>query len=90
MVFVDQDGCTTADRLRGYVKDWAASAGVKVYRMMFSEVKESSLHDAVKYYPSVAVVSRGHVVGALRADSDEDAAAYNDYEAFRGWMGRWL
>ena len=28
VVFVDQDGCTTADRLRGYVSDWAAGAGV--------------------------------------------------------------
>ena len=90
IVFVDQGGCTTADRLRGYVSDWAANAGVKVYRMMFAEVKESSLHDSVKYYPSVAVISHGKVVGALKADSDEDADMYNDYEAFKGWMGKYF
>ena len=90
VVFVDQEGCTTADRLREYVTDWSLSAGVKVYRMMFSEVKEASLHEVVKYYPSVAVVSRGVVVGALKADSDEDAGAYNDYEDFKGWIGEWL
>ena len=49
VVFVDQGGCTTADRLREYVTNWAKEAGVKVYRMMFAEVKESALHDAVKY-----------------------------------------
>lgn len=90
VVFVDQDGCTTADRLRGYVLDWAASVGVKVYRMMFSEVKKTSLHDYVKYYPSVAIVDRGAVRGYLRADSDEDAEMYNDYDAFLGWMQRYL
>lgn len=90
VVFVDQDGCTTADRLRGFVSDYAAEVGIKVYRMMFSEVKKTSLHDNVKFYPSVAMVSRGKVVGALRADSDEDAAAYNDYDAFRKWVRKYL
>lgn len=90
IVFVDQDGCTTADRLRGFVSDYAVATGVKVYRMMFSEVKKTSLHDNVKFYPSVAMISKGKVVGTLRADSDEDASAYNDYEAFKTWMGRYL
>lgn len=86
VVFVDQDGCTTADRLRGYVSDWASAAGVKVYRMMFEEVKESALHAEVKYYPSVVIVDKGKVRAYLRADSDEDTEMYNDYEAFEGWM----
>lgn len=90
VVFVDQGGCTTADRLRGYVSEYAAEKGFKVYRMMFAEVKESSLHEAVKYYPSVVVVSRGAVVGALRADSDEDAPAYNDYGEFVKWVEGYL
>lgn len=90
VVFVDQDGCTTADRLRGYVSDWATSRGMKVYRMMFAEVKESSLHDQVKYYPSVVVVDKGVVRAWLRADSDEDAEMYNNYDAFNEWMGRYL
>lgn len=90
VVFVDQGGCTTADRLRGYVEDWAAEAGVRVYRMMFTEARETSLHEFVKYYPSFVVVSRGRVVGYLRADSDEDADAYNDEGAFYEWVGKWL
>ena len=90
VVFVDQSGCTTAERLRGYVADYAREIGVRVYRMMFSEVKETSLHDFVKYYPSVAVVSRGRVAGYLRADSDEDADIYNNYEMFKRWIKRYL
>ncbi|MBQ3433042.1 hypothetical protein IJG22_01955 [Candidatus Saccharibacteria bacterium] len=90
VVFVDQSGCTTADRLRGYVEDYAGDAEIRVYRMMFAEARETSLHDYVKYYPSVVIVSRGRAVGYLRADSDEDADYYNDYEAFRMWMGRYL
>ena len=90
VVFVDQGGCTTADRLRGYVENYANNMGVRVYRMMFAEAREASIHDYVKYYPSVVIVSKGRVVGYLRADSDDDADYYNDYEAFREWMGRYL
>ena len=90
MVFVDQGGCTTADRLRGFVKDYASSSGIRVYRIDFSDMKETSLHESVKYYPSVALVSSGTVVGFLRADSDEDSDAYNKYEAFLDWMGKYV
>lgn len=90
VVFVDQGGCDTADRLRNFVSDYAKEKGIKIYRMMFSEVKETSLHESVKYYPSVAIVSNGKVVGALRADSDEDASAYNDYFDFTKWIGKHL
>lgn len=90
MVFVDQGGCTTADRLRGYVEKVARERNMKVYKMMFSEMKESSLHDYVKHYPSVALISHGKPVVWLRADSDEDADAYNDENAFRGWLNKYL
>ena len=90
IVFVDQYGCTTADRLGGYVSDWAASQGTKVYRMMFMNIKESSLYNYVKYYPSVVVVDKGIVRAWLRADSDEDAEMYNNYDAFNEWAGRYL
>ena len=90
LVFIDQGGCTTADRLREYVSNYASEYGLRVHRMMFSEVKESSLHDQVKYYPSVAMISKGKVVAWLRADSDEDAEVYNNYEVFRDWVGQYL
>ena len=90
VVFVDQGGCTTADRLREYVSNWANEKGIKVQRMMFADMKETSMHEKVKYYPSVVVVSKGEVVGFLRADAEEDAEAYNNYEAFKGWIGRYL
>ena len=90
VVMVDQAGCTTADRLREYVTQYMAETGILVYKMMFEEVKESSLHEQIKYYPSVAVVSRGKVVAYLRADVDEDAEAYNNYDAFKEWMGKYL
>jgi hypothetical protein len=90
VVMVDQSGCTTADRLREYVTRYMTETGILFYQMMFEEMKETTLHEQVKYYPSVAIVSRGRAVAYLKADSDEDADIYNDYEAFKEWMGKYL
>ena len=90
IVFIDQGGCKTADTLRSFMADFARSKGIKVYKMMFEDEKETSLHDTVKYYPSVVMVSKGKVVGYLRADSDEDAPMYNNYEDFEKWIRRYL
>ncbi len=90
VLMVDQDGCNTADKLREFVETYAADADIKVYRMMFGEMKETSLHDYVKYYPSVVLVSNGRVVTWLKADENIDADKYNDYSSFRAWMGTYL
>lgn len=86
VVFIDQETCTTADRLRGYVRDYINEKGIVVYRMMFEYMKETSLHDYVKYYPSVVIIDRGEVRYYLRADSDEDSDMYNDYSVFKNWV----
>lgn len=86
IVFVDQAACQNAERLRGYLHDYMAETGVKVYRMMFSEVKGSRLYAAVKYYPSVAVIDKGQPAAWLKADADEFTDEYNDYTAFRSWL----
>ena len=90
VVLVDQDGCTTADRLEGFVRDFATTRGLKVFKMMYSDMRNTSLYDFVKYYPSVAVISNGKVIGYLRADEDEDAPAYNNYDDFLTWVSGYL
>ena len=57
---------------------------------MFSDVKGSSLGEKVKYYPSMAIISKGKVLAWLRADSNDDAPAYNNYEDFENWMRKHL
>ena len=90
ILLVDQTGCDTADKVRGFAENWGKEEGVKVLRIMFAEMRETSLHNEIKYYPSVAVISKGRLVGFLRADSDEDAEKFNSYEVFKGWMGKYI
>lgn len=90
MVFVDQSGCTTADRLREYMKIYMEQNKVSVYKIMFEDIRNTSLHDFIKYYPSIAIVEKGKVKTYLRADSDEDVGIYNNYSDFEQWIDKYL
>ena len=90
VVLVDQGGCKTADRLTEFASIYSNSKRIQIFRIMFSDVKENSLGDFVKYYPSVAVISKGNVIMWLRADSDEDAPAYNTYNDFEAYLDRFV
>jgi len=90
VIFVDQGGCTTADHLEGFASDFAKTKGIKIYKIMFEDVKKSSLHDSVKYYPSVVVMKNGAPLKWLRADEDEDSNAYNRYDSFQEWINKYL
>ncbi|MBR3229097.1 hypothetical protein IKF67_02610 [Candidatus Saccharibacteria bacterium] len=90
ILLVDQGGCTTADRMREFVANYSNEAGFKVAKIMFSDMKETSLHNYVKYYPSVVIISHGQPIAWLRADSDEDSEAYNDYDTFKNWIKQWI
>lgn len=90
VVVVDQGGCTTADRIKEYAEKYSNKRFFKIFKIMYSGVKETDLKEAVKYYPSVAVISKGKVIKALRADSDEDAPMYNNYDDFEKWLNKYV
>ena len=88
VIFVDQSGCDGADRLRKFSNDYFPESGVKVHKMMFSDLKETTLHEKVKYYPSLVVIRKGNVQAFLRADLDEDVDAFNQYGSFIDWVNQ--
>ncbi len=83
VVMVDKpDFYTTADmceRMASFPEDMQ----FKYYRIMWGEAKESSIHDYVKFVPSVVIVRKGEVVDFLDADSDDDTPKYNEAQAYK-------
>ena len=90
VIFADSTACTTADRMRGFLEEISEEKQVLIYRMMWPEVLESSLHAEVKYYPSVVILRGGQVVDFLKADKDEHGAIYNDKALLLDWLEQYL
>lgn len=88
LIFVDQSGCITAEGLKKLVNTTSESKNLRFYRIMYADMRNTSLFGSVKYYPSVALVNKGKVVSWLRADADEDINRYKDQKSFDDWLNQ--
>ncbi|MBR3414420.1 hypothetical protein IKG73_00145 [Candidatus Saccharibacteria bacterium] len=87
LIFVDQGGCVTAERMRGFIDEISAeNNGAKFYKMMWSEAKEVMPHEKVPYYPSLVIIKDGEIIASLKADSFEDGPIYNDKKLLENWI----
>ena len=75
-------GCTA--KILSFASKFAEKQQITIYYMNFGDLKNTALHEKVKYSPSVVIVSKGEVFDFLKSDSDEDIEKYNDYEALSG------
>ena len=86
IIMVDKPDCYTTANMRKYMSEFPDDMQFKYYRMMWSQAKDSSLHEYVKYVPSVVIIREGEVIDFLDADSDEDTAKYNETQALQDWI----
>ena len=87
-VLVDSPTCVRSKKIEKMMGEMPEKYQFKYYRMMWSEVKESSLFNYVKFLPSLAVIKDGKVKAWLRADKDEDKAYYNSRSDLQDWLVR--
>ena len=81
-------GCS-ADIL-SFTKRYTEEHRISYYYYIWSELRDTPLHDQVKYTPSVMLFSNGRLVTHLRADSNDDIEKYNNYDAFAAWLDSYL
>ena len=90
VVMIDKVGCKTTETMRDNMASFPDDLKFKYYRMMWSEVRESSLHEYVKFTPSVAIIYKGKVKAWLQADRDEDSEYFNSAEALKQWLQKYI
>lgn len=90
VILVDKPACYTTANMRTWMANFPDKLQFKYYRIMWEDAKESSLHQYVKFTPSVAVVREGKVVAWLQADKDEDADYFNSESALQSWITKYI
>ena len=90
LVFVDQSGCITAEGLRKNLEEIQEERKFKVYRIMFSDARETSMSEYVKFYPSLVIVGQGEIKSWLKADSDEDTERYKTKVDLEDWLNKYI
>ena len=90
IVMIDKPGCLKTAEMSVSLSGFPDDMQFKYYHLYWDEAKESSLHEKVKYTPSVALIHEGEVVDWLDADAKEDEPLYNDSKALQDWIREYI
>ena len=84
-VFVSQPSCRTSADFEKILQSFVVAHPMQFYEIAFSDLKNLSFAEAVRFYPSFLIFKDGKLVDFLEADSDEDASAYTSLDGFETW-----
>ena len=87
---IDKPGCLKTAEMSVSLSGFPDDMQFKYYHLYWDDAKESSLHEKVKYTPSVALIHEGEVVDWLDADAKEDEPLYNDSKALQNWIREYI
>ncbi len=90
MVFTFNPYCQFQKPCDEVFEEFMKNNNISIYNIPFSEFKETELYKHVKYAPSVILINKGKVVAFLDANSDEDLDRYQEVEAFKEWVERYV
>lgn len=74
-----------AAKFKEYVLEFQKKNHVSFYYLTSDYVKDTSLYETVKFFPSVITYKDGKIVNFLKYDSDSDKEFYKSYEGFEKW-----
>lgn len=75
-----------AAKFKEFVLDFERKNHISFYYLTSDYVKDTSVYETVKFFPSVIIYKDGKIVNYLKYDSDEDKEFYKSYEGFEKWI----
>lgn len=90
VMFIYQPMCVTSNNFESLLNDFSNEYQITIYKMPYSLVKDTSLYDTIKYYPSFVIFKKGKVVNYLDANSNEDIKYYHDINEFTKWLSEYV
>lgn len=89
-IFIYQPACANSENFEKVLTEYTGENQISFYKMPFSLMKETTLGDEIKYYPSFVVFHDGKMVDFLDANSDKDIDYYQNTEGFDKWFSSYV
>lgn len=89
-VFVYQPMCTTSSDFEEVLNDFLEENQISIYKIAYSDIKNTDIGKTVKYYPSFIIYRNGKLIDFLESDKDEDVNYYRSKEGFEQWFTKYV
>ena len=85
-LFIYQPACANSSNFEQVLKNFSRSNNIEIYKIAFSDIKDTDLNKHIKYYPSFAIFKKGKMIDYLDANSDKDLKYYKSKDGFTEWF----
>lgn len=89
-VFIYQPMCVTSSDFENILSEYLEENHISIYKIAFSNIKNTDIGKSVKYYPSFIIYNKGRMIDFLEANKDEDVDFYTSKEGFEKWFTSYI
>lgn len=89
-VFIYQPMCITSSDFENILYSFLEENNIGIYKITFSEIKDTEIGKFIKYYPSFIIYNKGKMIDFLEANKDEDVIYYSSKEGFKKWFTEYV
>lgn len=89
-LFIYQPACVTSANFEEVLKAFSNITNITIYKIAFSDIKDTNLSKYIKYYPSFAIFNKGSMVSYLDANSNDDLKYYKKENDFKKWFTKFV
>lgn len=89
-LFVYQPMCITSSDFEDVLNDFLKDKQISIYKVAFSNIKDTKIGKQIKYYPSFIIYNKGKMIDFLEADKDSDVAYYTSKDGFASWFTKYV
>ena len=90
VLFIYNSYCQFSVPCQDIFKSVMEKYNISFLAMPYAEFKNTSLHNKVKYAPSVIIVKDGNIKAYLDSEKDSDIDLYQDSQKFEKWLSKYI
>ena len=82
--------CLTSNDFAQVLNEFSNEEKIIIYKIAYSNIKDTKLGTKVKYYPSFLIYNKGKLISYLKSNKDEDNLCYTSKEEFKKWFTKYV
>ena len=90
ILFTYNNYCTLPISCESIFEEFMKQYNIAFLSIPFEEFKNTYIYRKVKYAPSIIIISKGHIISYLDANSDDDLNKYQDVTEFKKWIEQYI
>ena len=90
LVFTYNSYCTFKVPCDNIFEEVMKKYNISIYSLPHSIMKDTFLHDKVKFSPSIIIINKGNIIAYLDSEKQSDLSKYQDSKEFEKWLDEYI